>query len=103
MSCVCFWHISSVINHTKCTKGFVKSQGTHVNDDLLLQPSSAMPKPLSLAAVNAAKAAALQASADASAQAALPAPVPMPVLPAPTSTGLLQSWNMLGGTSCCKL
>ena len=48
------------------------------------QPSAAMPKPLSLAAVNAAKAAAVQASAEANKEAAaLPAPAAVAALPAP--------------------
>ncbi len=51
------------------------------------QPSAAMPKPLSLAAVNAAKAAAIQASAEATKEAAaLPAPAVVAALPAPEGT-----------------
>lgn len=73
-------------------KAFVKQQNNY-GCSPCLQPSSAMPKPLSLAAVNAAKAAALQASAEANkdaaalpapaAVAALPAPAALPALPAP--------------------
>ena len=65
---------------------------------LQLQPSAAMPKPLSLAAVNAAKAAALQASAEGNEEAAaLPAPTAVAALPAPEGAFLTRCMQIVQG------